>query len=81
MNGAPKGILMIAFHYPPCAGSSGLLRSFCFANDLLSHGWSPIVLSASPRAYAQTSDDLLQRIASGVRVYRAAAWDTAENAA
>ncbi len=76
MNNNHRSVLMVAFHFPPCSGSSGLLRSLCFANDLVDQGWSPIVLSASPRAYSQTSDDLIARINSNVQVHRAPAWDT-----
>lgn len=48
---------MIAFHYPPMQGSSGIQRSVKFANYLPRHGWEPMVLSAHPRAYPSTSAD------------------------
>ncbi|MGH8546020.1 MAG: glycosyltransferase, partial [Gammaproteobacteria bacterium] len=51
--------LMIAFHYPPAAGSSGLQRTLSFSRHLPAHGWQPLILSASPRAHAQLRDDQL----------------------
>lgn len=68
-------VLMIAFHYPPLAGSSGIQRTLRFSQDLPSLGWQPIVLSANPRAYEQTSNDLLQDIPDGTEVARAFALD------
>ena len=70
-----KRILMIAFHFPPCTGSSGLLRSLCFAKDLWAFGWQADVLSASPKAYRECSDDMLNRIPEYVGVHRAFARD------
>jgi len=68
-------LLMIAYHYPPLAGSSGIQRTLRFSQDLPLLGWQPAVLSAHPRAYEKTSDDLLQDIASGTDVSRAFALD------
>ena len=44
-------VLIIAYHFPPCIGSSGLLRSEKFANYLPEFGWDPLVLVPHPRAY------------------------------
>jgi glycosyltransferase involved in cell wall biosynthesis len=44
-------VLIIAYHFPPCAGSSGLLRSEKFSRFLPECGWEPIVLAPHPRAY------------------------------
>ena len=57
-----KRILMIAYHFPPLAGSSGIQRTLRFVQHLPKFGWEPIVLSADPRAYERTSDDLMQEI-------------------
>ena len=46
-----KSALMIAFHYPPMRGSSGVLRTLKFANYLPDYGWNPIVLTAHARAH------------------------------
>ena len=77
---ARPAILMVAFHYPPLAGSSGLQRTLSFANYLArDHGWHPVVLSAHPRAYRHRSDAQLGDIDPGVTVVRAPAWDTARH--
>jgi len=44
-------VLIIAYHFPPCAGSSGLLRSEKLVRYLPEFGWDPVVLTAHPRAY------------------------------
>jgi hypothetical protein len=71
-----KRLLMIAYHFPPFAGSSGVQRALSFSSYLPEHGWEPIVLTAHPRAYERTSDDLLDQVRPGTRVIRASAWDT-----
>lgn len=42
---------MVAFHFPPQRGSSGIQRTVKFARYLPTLGWQPFVLSAHPRAY------------------------------
>jgi hypothetical protein len=68
--------LLVAFHYPPCATSSGLHRSVCLSRDLPNFGWSPIVLTAHPRAYRERRDDQLSRIPLNIEVHRSFAIDT-----
>lgn len=72
-------VLMIAYHFPPLAGSSGVQRTLRFVQQLPRHGWEPIVLTAHPRAYANSSDDLLAEIPAGAVVKRAFALDTARH--
>ena len=72
-----KRVLMIAYHFPPLAGSSGIQRTLRFAQHLPSLGWQPLVLSVSPLAYEKTSDDLLADVPAGTVVRRAFALDTA----
>lgn len=74
-----KKLLMVAFHFPPLAGSSGIQRTLRFAQHLPAAGWEPLVLSASPRAYERTSDDLNAEIRPGTVVQRAFALDTARH--
>ena len=57
-----KRVLMVAFHYPPCMGSSGLQRALKFSRYLRDVGWEPIILSASPNAYPKTSNDQMDEI-------------------
>lgn len=70
-----RRVLLIAYHFPPFAGSSGVQRAFRFACHFPDFGWEPIVLTAHPRAYEQRSNELLQELPSSVPVIRAPAWD------
>lgn len=74
-----KRILMIAYHFPPLAGSSGIQRTLRFVQHLPSLGWQPLVLSTHPRAYETTCDDLLADVPAGTVVRRAFALDTARH--
>ena len=76
-----KRILMIAYHFPPLAGSSGIQRTLRFVQQLPAHGWQVMVLSAHPRAYERTSSDLLGEIPQDTVVRRAFALDTARHLA
>lgn len=71
--------LMVAFHFPPQAGSSGILRTLNFVKYLPRSGWQPIVLSAHPRAYVECREDLLKSIPAGTHVERAQALDAAKH--
>lgn len=71
-----RRVLMIAYHFPPFAGSSGVQRTLRFVQQLPAHGWQPVVLTVRPQAFEQTSDDLMASVPSGVPVYRAFALDT-----
>jgi glycosyltransferase involved in cell wall biosynthesis len=66
---------MVAFHYPPNAGSSGVHRTVKFSCYLRSGGWQPIILSAHPRSYPETSGGELSSLPSDMVVVRAFAVD------
>jgi len=72
-----RSVLLVAYHFPPLAGSSGIQRTLRFVQQLPGLGWQPLVLSADPRAYERTSDDLLAEVPPGTVVRRAFALDTA----
>lgn len=74
-----KHVLLIAYHFPPLAGSSGIQRTLRFAQHLPKFGWEPIVLTAHARAYEKTSADLLADVPSNIVVRRAFALDTARH--
>jgi glycosyltransferase involved in cell wall biosynthesis len=75
-----KRVLMVAYHFPPIRGSSGVHRTLTFSRYLREdHGWEPTVLTVHPRAYRDTSEDLLADIDPGVDVVRAFACDTARH--
>ena len=44
-------VLMIAYHFPPLRGGSGIQRTLSFAQYLPQLGWEPLVLSVTPNAY------------------------------
>lgn len=74
-----KRVLMIAFHFPPILGSSGVHRTLSFSRYLPEFGWEPIVLTAQPLAYENKRADLMAEIPSGLRVERAFALDAARH--
>jgi len=76
-----RKILMIAYHYPPVKGSSGIQRTLKFSTYLRDHGWEPLILTVHPRAYAQVSDDQMGEIPQGMVVERAFALDTSRHLA
>ena len=76
-----KRVLLIAYHYPPLRGSSGIQRALRFSQYLREFGWEPIVLTAHPRAYQDKSEDLLADVPPGVIVERAFALDTSKHLA
>jgi glycosyltransferase involved in cell wall biosynthesis len=74
-----KRILMIAYHYPPLHGSSGIQRTLKFSQYLPEFGWKPIVLTAHPRAYLCTSDEQVIEISDQATVHHAFALDTSRH--
>lgn len=76
---ADRSVLMVAYHFPPLAGSSGIQRTLRFVQHLPHFGWQPAVLTAHPRAYERTSDDLLRDVPASTVVRRAFALDTARH--
>lgn len=76
-----KRVLMIAFHFPPQRGSSGVHRTLKFARYLGASGWQPLVLSAHPRAYTATGEDQMSDIPADMVVQRAFALDSSRHLA
>ena len=72
-------VLMVAFHYPPYFGSSGVQRTLKFSRYLPDSGWKPLVLTAQSRAYPQSTPEQLAEIPPAVRVIRAFALDTSRH--
>lgn len=70
---------MVAFQFPPFAGSSAIQRTLRFVQHLPNQGWEPIVLTAAPFAYESTSDDLVKSVPPDVVVERAFALDAARH--
>lgn len=76
-----KRVLMIAFHYPPVHGSSGVQRTLAFSRYLPQFGWQPIILTAHPRAYQAVNDGQLRDIPESVVIKRAFALDATRHLA
>lgn len=76
-----KRVLMIAFHYPPMQGSSGIQRTLKFSQYLPRSDWQPIVLSAGVGAYRDTSADQLADIGPQVTLHRSFALDASRHLA
>ena len=74
-----KRVQMVAFHFPPQAGSSGVLRTLNFVKNLPRHGWHPQVLTASARAYVEQRNDLVGSVPPGVALRRGFALDAARH--
>src|SRR2546422_3707722 len=73
-----KKVLMVAYHYPPFGGGSGIHRTLKFARYLSEYGWQPIVLTISPHAYPRRENPE-RRLPAGVLTARAFALDTARH--
>lgn len=74
-----KTILMIAFHYPPMKGSSGVLRSLSFTNNLIDYGWTPVVLTVRPEAHPKTGDMSVNEVRKEIEIIRNLAFDAARH--
>jgi glycosyltransferase involved in cell wall biosynthesis len=68
---------MVAYHFPPLRGSSGIQRTLRFCRYLPDFGWTPLVLTASERAYEDIDDNSRVEIPQGLVVRRAFALNTA----
>ncbi len=70
-----KRVLIIAFHFPPQAASSGIQRTLSFSKYLGRHGWDPMVLSAHPMAYSIKNSSQLTSVPASLVVRRPLALD------
>ena len=65
-----RHVLFVAFHYPPEASSSGVLRTLKYTRYLGAHGWRITVLTLDRRAYDIQHAGLENQIPASVRVVR-----------
>jgi glycosyltransferase involved in cell wall biosynthesis len=72
-------ILMVAFHYPPQSGSSGLLRTLSFTKYLPAQGWSTNILTVKPIAFEECNNSLIDNIPTEMVIRRAQAFDAARH--
>jgi glycosyltransferase involved in cell wall biosynthesis len=68
-------LLIIAYHFPPQAGSSGLLRTLKYCRYLPQSGWNPVVLAPVPRAYEKIDANSLAAVPKDLTVIRSFALD------
>ncbi|WP_229429797.1 MULTISPECIES: glycosyltransferase [unclassified Massilia] len=78
---ANPAVLLVAFHFPPQRGSSGIQRTLKFSQHLPQLGWKPLVLSAHRRAYAASSDDQMGDVPADLVVRRPFALDSGRHLA
>lgn len=74
-----KSVLLIAFHFPPMRGSSGLQRTLSFARHLPDHGWHPVVLAPHQMAYESIDPSQMDLLPDGLIVERSFCLDTARH--
>ncbi|ROO33063.1 glycosyltransferase [Salinisphaera orenii] len=74
-NGGDRRVLLIAFHFPPDASSTGRLRTLAFARHLRGCHWNPWVLAPHPRVYERLDTQGLEDIPADVHVERSQALD------
>jgi hypothetical protein len=74
-----RRVLLIAYHFPPIRGSSGIQRTLRFAQHLPKYGWNPIVLTIDPRAYPEAGEAQGNEIPDQIEVHRAFGLDTARH--
>ena len=73
--------LLIAFHFPPDGGSSGVLRPLKFSKYLPEFGWTPHVLTVRDALFQVRDEGLLAEAPPETRVHRAFAFDSARTLA
>ena len=74
-----RRVLLVAFHFPPIQGSSGVHRVLAFSRYLYAYGWQATVLTVHPRAFPTWLDTNRNMIPKHVEVVRAPAWDAARH--
>jgi hypothetical protein len=70
---------LVAYHYPPYSGSSGVQRTLAFSRYLAASGWDPVVLTATASSYDQVAS--AASIPADVPIVRAFAPDAARHLA
>jgi len=76
-----KRALMIAYHFPPMQGGSGVLRTLKFATYLQNFNYQPIVLTINRRAYDldRVNEKTTTQIPGNILVKRAFGLDTKQH--
>ncbi len=69
----PKRVLIVSYLFPP-SSAVGALRFLKFAKFLPQYGWKPIMLTATPDYFAQTSAQAEAMIPPGLEIHRVKMW-------
>ena len=72
---------MIAYHFPPIQGSSGVHRTVQFARHLPKYGWEPLIVTVHPRAYPRIGKDWSGNLPGSTVIKRSFALDSARHLA
>ena len=72
---------MIAFHFPPLVGSSGIQRTLRFAQNLPAFGWRPVILAPTAGAYESADPASIAQIPEGCDVVRVPCLDAGRHLA
>jgi glycosyltransferase involved in cell wall biosynthesis len=72
---------MVAHHFPPEGGSSGVLRTLKFSRYLPRYGWEPHILTLVESAYPVRDEALCSQIPPEAVVHRTAGIDTTRHLA
>src|SRR5688572_13505034 len=72
---------MVAYHYPPEGGSSGVLRALKFSKYLPGNGWTPHILTLRESFYPVRDNGLLRDVPVEAVVHRTLAFDNARHLA
>jgi len=72
---------MVAYHFPPEGGGSGVLRTLKFTKYLPRHGWIPHVLTLKQSFYIDKDNGLLSDVPPEAVVHRTFALDSSRHLA
>lgn len=79
VGAVPHRVGLVAYHFPPVQGSSGVQRTLAAARYLPDFGWQPRVLTVRTAAYPATHPGQLHEVPEAVAVARLPAFDTARH--
>lgn len=71
-----RRLLLVAYHFPPIQGSSGVHRTLAFARYLQDFNWSTTILTVTPGAYTQSRTENEDLVPTSIDVVRAPAVDS-----
>ena len=74
-----KKVLMVAFHYPPYEGGSGVHRTLKFSRYLPENGVATYRFERAAEGLSQAGKEQLRQIPADIIVKRAFALDTARH--